>query len=82
MGKTDFHFDIKLDIPEPTVALRDWLMNDLFIELKHSKPVFKEKKNDDDSIGLEVVIQDGQPIVEQTIIGVSFRNCFYLRCRL
>lgn len=71
LGKTDFHFDIKIDIPEPTVALRDWLMNDLFVELKHSKPIFREKKNEDDSIGIEVVIQDGQPVVEQNIIGVS-----------
>jgi hypothetical protein len=31
-------------------------MNDLFVELKHSKPIFREKKNDDDSIGIEVVI--------------------------
>jgi len=36
-------------MPEgPTVAFRDWLMSDLFMELHHSKPVIKDRKNEDD----------------------------------
>lgn len=40
----------------PTVELRDWLMNDLIVELHHSKPDLKEKKHDDESTTLEVMI--------------------------
>lgn len=50
-GKTDFNFLLKVEQAEgPTVALRDWLMSDLFIELHHSKPVIKEKKNEDETV--------------------------------
>jgi len=48
VGKTDFHFEIKVELEEPTVELRDWLLNDLFVELRHAKPVIKEKKGDDE----------------------------------
>jgi hypothetical protein len=50
-GKADFNYILKLEIPEgPTVAFRDWLMQDLYIELHHSKPVIKDKKNEDESV--------------------------------
>jgi hypothetical protein len=40
---------LKIDFNEgPTVALRDWLLNDLFVELTHIKPKLKERKGDDD----------------------------------
>lgn len=56
-GKTDLKFSINLDLAEgPTVALRDWLMSDLLVELHHSKPDLKEKKNEDESLTHEVVI--------------------------
>jgi len=54
-GKTDFNFTLKVELAEgPTVALRDWLMNDLFVELHHSRPVIKEKKNEDETTCMEV----------------------------
>lgn len=40
----------------PTVELRDWLLNDLLVELHHSKPMVREKKNDDETVTQEVVL--------------------------
>jgi len=57
IGKTDFNFTLELKMPDgPTVAFRDWLMNDLFIELHETRPVIKEKKNDDETVTQEVVL--------------------------
>lgn len=48
---------MKVDLEQgPTVELRDWLLNDLFVELHHSKPLIKEKKQDDESVTQEVVL--------------------------
>ena len=49
VGKTDFNFITQLKIEEgPSVAFRDWLMNDLLIEIHETRPVIREKKNEDD----------------------------------
>lgn len=46
-------------------------MNDLFIEVHETRPVIKEKKNDDESVSQEVQLQDNEPVVEKNLIGVS-----------
>jgi hypothetical protein len=59
-GKTDFKYSIKIQLDKgPTIALRDWLLNDVFIELHHSRPKINERRNDDDSIIKEVVLKNG-----------------------
>lgn len=48
-------------------------MQDLFVELYHTKPVMREKIAEDGSIQQEVVLgSDGQPQTEETLIGVSW----------
>lgn len=53
-----------------SVALRDWLAADLLVELSHTKPMLAERKGDDDSVNLEVVLKDGLPVMETNVIGV------------
>lgn len=52
------------------MALRDWLAADLLVELSHKKPMLAERRGDDDSINLEVVLKDGLPAMETVVIGV------------
>jgi hypothetical protein len=59
-GKTDFKYNIKVQLDKgPTIALRDWLLNDVFIELHHSRPKINERKAEDDTIIKEVVLKNG-----------------------
>ncbi len=61
---------MKFAFQEVTVALRDWLAADLLVELSHTKPLLAERKGDDESINLEVVLKDGLPVMETVVIGV------------
>lgn len=63
---------MQLDFGEgPTVEFRDWLLNDLLVELHHSRPIIDERKNEDDSVTTEVRLQDGEPVLESSVVGVS-----------
>ena len=69
--------------------LKEWLTKDLFVELYHSKPVTRDKVQDDGQVQQEVVVgSDGHPVTEETLIGVStvvflliFRLCD-LNCQI
>lgn len=56
----------------PTVEFRDWLLNDLLVELHHTRPIIDEKKNEDESVSHEVRLEDGAPVLESSVVGVSF----------
>jgi hypothetical protein len=50
----------------------DWLSKDLFVELHHTRPVIKPvKQEDEETIVMEVSLQNGVPASETTVIGVS-----------
>lgn len=40
LGKTDLGLSIKVELEEgPTVGFRDWVSQDVFVELHHSRPM-------------------------------------------
>lgn len=46
IGKTDFGFKIRLN-ESPTFALREWMRNDLILELWETRPKLVEKRNEE-----------------------------------
>jgi len=64
IGKTDFNF--KLYIKEqPSVALRDFLREDLQVQLWESRPILKELKAEDGTVTREIVYDtDDLPKIE------------------
>jgi hypothetical protein len=46
IGKTDFGFKIRLN-EAPTYALREWMRNDLIVELWETRPKLIEKRNEE-----------------------------------
>jgi hypothetical protein len=59
LGKTDFKFNVKINLDSPSVELRDWILDDIFIELHHSRPKINERKADDETVIKEVVLVNG-----------------------
>jgi len=54
--------------------MREWLRDDLLIQLWESRPRITEKKNEDETVVKEVQIDSdtGKPIVDEKMRGVSF----------
>lgn len=53
--------------------LKEWVVKDLFVELYHTRPVTKNKNQEDGSIVQEAEVgSDGHPILKETLIGVSY----------
>jgi len=57
LGKTDFSVKIRKDFNLDRGS-RDWLANDLMVELWESRPKVVEKKLEDESIQKEVVLDE------------------------
>ena len=56
----------------PSVALNDWLANDVFVKLHKSQPRVVEKKQEDESVVKVIEIgADGLPVVDHSVVGVS-----------
>jgi hypothetical protein len=73
IGKTDFGFKVRLN-EAPTYALREWMRNDLFMELWESRPKLIEKRNEETMEMVKEVTLDSNtnlPIVETKVRGVS-----------
>ena len=73
-GKADMAYTLRIDEP-PTTELRDWLDDDLFVELHCSQPKFEFKILDDTNSGAEpakdvVLGEDGIPVLERKLLGV------------
>jgi hypothetical protein len=79
VGRCDFEYSLTIDEP-PSLELRQWLREDLFVRLHTSSPVVKIQANEEDgSVKEEVVMgEDGQPVVENSIIGVSTKPMYNL----
>ena len=73
LGRTDLNFVTKMLFEDEELEkLKEWLAQDLFVELYHSKPQTREKTQDDGQVVQEVVIgSDGLPVIEESLIGVS-----------
>jgi hypothetical protein len=73
-GKTDFGLKLRKDLTLDA-ARRDWLRNDLLIELWETRPRIKERKNEDGTEGKEVVFNnDKQPIIDTRLRGIMIVN--------
>jgi hypothetical protein len=56
----------------PSVALNDWLANDVFIKLYKSQPKVIEKKQEDETtVKILEFGADGLPVIETSLVGVS-----------
>ena len=72
-GKADVNYCLRIDEP-PSTLLRDWLDNDLFLELHCSQPKFHIKIPEENQDPIkDVVIDevDSLPKIEHKVIGVS-----------
>ena len=53
--------------------MREWLKRDIEIELWETRPKTIEKKNDDETITKEVVLEENnKPKIEKRLRGVNF----------
>lgn len=63
-GKCDFKYKNRL-LEYPYIELRDWLINDIILELWETRPQIKEKHNEDGTTVKEVVLGDNlRPIID------------------
>lgn len=53
MGKSDFGFKLRI-IEETSYAMREWMKEDLLVELWETRPRVIERKNEDESVVKEV----------------------------
>ncbi len=74
IGKTDFGFKLRLN-EAPSYELREWMRNDLFMDLWESRPKLIEKRNEETMEMVKEVAFDSNtnlPIVETKVRGVSY----------
>ena len=72
LGKTDFGFKLRLS-EAPTFALREWLRNDLFLNLWETRPKLIEKRNEETfDLVKEVVLDPATniPVIETKQRGI------------
>lgn len=70
-GRCDLEHSLKLSEP-PSVELRDWLLNDIYVELYCSQPLFTHKMNEEEQPVKDVQLDEsGQPETEEKVVGVS-----------
>ena len=72
LGKTDFGFKLRLS-EAPTFALREWLRNDLFLNLWETRPKLIEKRNEETSDLVKEVVLDPAtniPVIETKQRGI------------
>ena len=73
VGKTDLGYTLRID-EAPSPALRDWLENDLFVELHTSFPKIVSKQLEEgqqESVKDVVLDADEKPMIETKMLGVS-----------
>mmetsp|Transcript_11638 Transcript_11638/g.15778 ORF Transcript_11638/g.15778 Transcript_11638/m.15778 type:complete len:201 (-) Transcript_11638:194-796(-) len=71
-GKTDLSYALRIE-EAPTTALRNWLENDVFVELHMSQPKFQFKILEDaqaEPIKDTVLDDEGKPTIETRMLGV------------
>lgn len=79
-GKTDLNFKLRIE-EAPSTALRNWLENDVFIELHTSQPKFGYKILEEGQAepAKDVCLDDqGKPLIESKLLGVSIKIKNYL----
>lgn len=70
-GRCDFKFKTRIE-QVPSVALNDWLSNDVFVKLHKSQPRVVDKKLEDETTVKVIELgADGLPIIDQSVVGVS-----------
>lgn len=80
-GRCDFKFKTRIE-QVPSVALNDWLANDVFVKLHKSQPRVIEKKLEDETTVKVIELgADGLPIVDHSVVGVSFQALTLMFCR-
>eukprot|EP00347_Sterkiella_histriomuscorum_P007790 403347554 len=71
IGKTDINFKLRM-VERPTLEFREWIRRDLLVELWETRPRIAEKKNEDESVTKEVVInsETNKPIIDKKLRGI------------
>lgn len=58
-------------VERPSIELREWMRKDIVVELWETRPRIVEKKQEDDSVMKEVVLDtDSRPIIDKRSRGV------------
>ena len=71
IGRCDLDYSLKI-FEAPSIELRDWLENDIFVEIYRSQPIIVESRTEEEAVIKDVVLgADGQPEIEECCIGVS-----------
>lgn len=71
-GKCDFSYKLRIE-EAPSVELREWLREDVLIELHESRPkIVSKKSTEDESVTVKDVDidEDGQPVIEEELLGL------------
>lgn len=84
MGKTDLNYTVRVE-EAPSTLLRDWLESDVFVELHMSQPKFQFKileEGQAEPVKDTVLDEDGKPMIETRMLGVSRLNQTVINARL
>ncbi len=63
-------------VEKPSLELREWMRRDVIVELWETRPRITEKKQEDDSIQKDVVLDsNNKPVIDKRLRGVRFQIC-------